>query len=292
MNIQFQKTKVIAGISTILLVTSLIFSGNYYFENKGLHKENRSEKLKSEKLLSEKLLLDKEISGLRGNITSLMGKNKDLDNYLNDANAKLDQKEAEISRLTKENKKVKSLQKELNDIKKIRIELNKQISEMNDIINQLRNENDGLANQIQYLQAENQSLHARIVKMNNNKAGNFLVEVTKSRKDKLTARAKQTDKITVSFDVPEMITAGKKNVYMVIVDPKGNAIENEKIAKTTLNFEGNTKTIVPCAMKEIKNVRRASMSYEADENHGPGIYKIEIYSEDAYLGGAEVKLRK
>ena len=292
MSIQIQRTKVIAGISTILLITSLIFSGNYYFENKGLSKENRSEKLKSEKLLSEKLLLDKEIFGLRGNITSLMGKNKDLDNYLNEANAKLNQKEAEISRLTKENRKVKSLQKELNDIKRIRIELNKQISDMTEIINQLRNENDGLANQIQYLQTENQSLHARILKMNSNKAGNFLVEVTKGKKDKLTARAKQTDKITVSFDVPEMTASGKNNVYMVIFDPKGNAIENEKITKTTISIDGNSKTIVPCATKEIKNTRRASMSYEPDENHGAGIYKIEIYSADAYLGGAEVKLRK
>ena len=297
MKMKIEKTKLVAAIATVLLIASIGATSNYYLKNKGLISENKSVKLKSEKMLSEKLLLDKEIYNLKNDITSLSGRNRELDGYLSNMTDKIAEKEAQIAKMTAENKKVKSLQKELNEIRKIRIELDKQLADMKILINNLKAENAGLSNQIVYLQNENEVLNQKIKSISSTQAGNFRVETTKGKKDKLTIRARKTDKFYISFDVPKELAQQntKQQIHIVITAPDGNILAPEKAQQKTISSEDFHKVITPSASKEMKftsNTNRVSMAYAPKDNLKEGIYQIEIYNDQTFLGNAEIKLRK
>jgi len=115
-----QNPKIIAGTVTVLFVLSLIGLISFYENNQSLEAGLNNEKLKSEKILSEKLSLDKEIVKLKQSISSLQGKNGELDKMLTTASSKIAMKESELKKMQKENASLKQYKQQLADIQKIR----------------------------------------------------------------------------------------------------------------------------------------------------------------------------
>ena len=116
---------------------------------------------------------------------------------------------------------------------------------------------------------------------------NYLVEATK-RKDKLTVMAKRAKKITMSFNVPENMV---ENISFKLTKPDGKQVDGKGngIAYKVVNGdEGLTASLSGGAIKVSKKI---VMTYEPKEKQKSGIYKIEMYNHDKYIGACNVKLR-
>jgi hypothetical protein len=92
----------------------------------------------------------------------------------------------------------------------------------------------------------------------------------------------------MSFNVPENMV---ENISFKLtkpdrsqVDGKGNGIAY----RITNEDEGLTASLSGGVIKVSKKIE---MTYEPKEKQKPGIYKIEMYNGDKYIGACNVKLR-
>jgi predicted nucleic acid-binding Zn-ribbon protein len=282
-----QRERRITAIAIVILIAGLISTGIFYTVNRSQLKNLNSEKLKSEMMLSEKLALQKEIENFRNQINSLSGKNSELDKLLAETSKKLSEKEAQLSRVVRENGNIKTLKKELADLNQMKKDFESQVFTLNESIRKLNSEKDALNQTIASLQEENKQLAANYEILNSMTADNYLVETTK-RKDRLTVVARRTKKITVSFKVPENIV---EDISFKILKPDGKIVEGKDkgVACRIVNEdEGLTASINGGAIKVSKKIE---MTYEPKEKQKPGLYQIEMYNGEKYIGTCNVKLR-
>jgi len=282
-----QRERRITAIAVIILIAGLISTGIFYTVNRSQSKNLNDEKLKSEMMLSEKLALQKEIETFRNQINSLSGKNSELDKLLAETSKKLSEKEAQLSRVVRENGNIKTLKKELADLNKMKKDFESQVLTLNESIRKLNSEKDALNQTIASLQEENKQLAANYEILNSMTADNYLVETTK-KKDRLTVVAKRTKKITVSFKVPENII---EDISFKIIKPDGKTVEgkdNGVACRIVNEDEGLTASINGGAIKVSKKIE---MTYEPKEKQKPGLYQIEMYNGEKYIGTCNVKLR-
>lgn len=281
------KERLIAAGAMILLLVALVGTGLFYSSNKSLTKNLNNEKLKTEMMLSEKLELQKEIETFRNQINSLSGKNTELDNLLAQTSLKLSEKEAQLNRIVRENGNIKTLKKELAELSKMKKDFENQVLALNESIQKLNAEKNVLNQTIASLQEENKQLAMNLDILSSMTADNFLVETTK-KKDRLTVVARRTKKIAVTFKVPDTIV---EDITFKIIKPDGKVVEGKDkgIAYHVVNGdEGLTASVTGGA---IQVSRKIEMTYMPKEKQKPGLYQIEMYNSDKYVGTINVKLR-
>jgi len=286
MKTNVRKSQIVSGMLVLLLLFSLFGSFYQYKSKQGLKEEMNREKLNSESLLSEKLQLEKEIRNFQNQISALSGKNESLDGLLNASKDKLDKKEKEIENLLKENAKVKSLKKQLDEVRQMRTEMEAQIQDLLATIAKLEDENARLNNTMASLQHENNMLKAE--NLQNKLADDYRVDAVQKKKMKLTAIAKRANALIASFTLaPEAAT----DLKFKIVNPSGEKIEGEEkgVSFTTIDESSLLASLNPQDGMEI--TKRIEMTYRPAKKMMPGIYKIELYSGDYYIGSCQVKLR-
>lgn len=281
-----KENRITAGV-VVLLIMALIATGIYYSSNKSLTKNLNTEKLKSEMMLSEKLALQKEIDTFKNQINSLSGKNTELDKMLAETSLKLSDKEAQLNRIARENGNIKQLKKQLAELEQMKRDFDSQLLTLNETIQKLNKEKDAMNQTIASLQKENKELAANLEILSSLTADNYLVETTK-RKDRLTIVAKRTKKITVTFKVPENMV---ENISFKLVKPDGAKVEGKGngIAHRVVN--GDDGLMASISGGAIKVLKRIEMTYEPKEKQKPGVYNIEIFNGDKYIGACNVKLR-
>ena len=282
-----QREKRITAIAVLILIAALIGTGLFYSANRSLSKNLNGEKLKTELLLSEKLALQKEIEDFKAQISSLTGKNADLDKLLAETSQKLSEKEAQLTRINRENGNTKALKKELAELTQMRKDFENQVATLNETIQKLNKEKDALNETIVSLQKENKELATNLDILSSMTGDNYLVETTK-RKDRLTVMARRAKKITMSFNVPENMV---EDISFKLTKPDGKQVEGKDngIAYKVISEDvGLTASLSGGAIKVSKKIE---MTYEPKEKQKPGIYKIEMYNGDKYIGSCNVKLR-
>jgi hypothetical protein len=255
------------------------------------------EKLNSEKLLSEKLLLDKEIANLKGELNVLNGKNTELNSQLEMAGNKVKEQGNSITKLQKENSNLKGLKKEVDALRKERDVLQLELAGLKDANKLLTEANSKMGNTIAQLEAENEALKDKLKTATVLKAGNFRIDVLRKNNTKMTVKARQTREVSVSFDLPKtaMASLGKSTVYMVITGLNGKPLVDEGTPKKTLLPEGVKTEITPSATQEVdlgKGPQRLTIGYTVNDDMEKGIYKVELYTEDLFLGSSQFKLMK
>lgn len=290
---KLSKDRMIAAGAVIFLIAAIIGTSLFYNSNKSLTKNLNNEKLKSEMMLSEKLALQKEIETFINQINSLSGKNSELDKLLAETSKKLSEKEAQLSRIVRENGNIKTLKKELADLNQMKKDFESQVFALNESIRKLNSEKDALNQTIASLQEENKQLASNLEILSSMTADNYLVETTKKmwlkpNSEKLTVVARRTKKITVSFKVPENII---EDISFKIVKPDGKTVEgkdNGVACRIVNEDEGLMASINGGAIKVSKKIE---MTYEPKEKQKPGLYQIEMYNGEKYIGTCNVKLR-
>lgn len=284
---KLNKEKVIAVAAVVLLLATLIGTFSLYNSGKSLKNSLNDEKLKTEIMLSEKLALQKEIDNFRNQINSLNGKNADLDKLLAQATKKLNEKQAELNKIVKDNSNIASLKKQIEELNKLKQDFENEMLAMNEKIRKLSKENGEMDETIAALQKENKMLSENLDILSSMVADDYLVEASK-KNDKLTAKAKQTKNMSLTFNVPNNIVS---NISFKITKPDGKRVEGKDSDITYNVVEENETLLASTTDKEIKVSRKIVMNYSPKEKLKPGIYKIEMYNEDRYIGTCNVKLR-
>lgn len=283
-----QNPKVIAATATILLLTCAVWISSVHQINGDLEKNIKEERLKSEAYLSEKLSLDKEIAKMKNEFKSLTGKNADLDKAIFAANKKLDQKEAELGKIQRDNRSVKDIQKKHDELKQIKQELEQQLALVNSTLANLKRDNADLSNTIALLESKNKNLVEELNSVKLASIDDIRIEAVKKKGQQLTATAKKTKKMIVSFEIPAAL---QTELSYKITNPAGKILtdKNGSITSTLLPEEmvltASANTTAASKKKHIQ------MVYETKEKLQGGVYVIEVSSNGLYIGSLQVRLR-
>jgi hypothetical protein len=293
---QLNTNKVASGIIAAVIIALLLSTVVFYRNNAQLKETANRERLQSEKLLSEKLLLMKEIEGFRGEITSLKGKNKEADILLEKANRSLNEQENTIHSLSKEAASAKQLKKQLADVKKIRENLISELEQLTQSKNELsktnttlKNQNDELTNDVNKLLAENKSLAEQL--RDKSFAGtNFKIEVVKNRKDKLTVKARRTDKIKIEFEVAANTYPVDSSLIHVDLLSPDKTIPAGDIKVSVANqaqLSANIGSSLPA-----QDLQKVIIEYTPKEKLNQGVYTVLVFHKNTFLGKAQFRLMK
>jgi DNA repair exonuclease SbcCD ATPase subunit len=271
----------------IIMFSALVSIVTLYLNNNFLQKSLSNEKITNEYLLSEKLALFKDIEDYMFNNNSLNKLNQELENNIEQINKTIEDKELEIIRLNKENGKVNKLKKELLGLNKLKKEHETKILALKETIDKLNTDNNFLNQSLASLTEENKQLAANLDLLSSITADNYLVETTR-KKGKLTVVAKRTKKLGVNFKVPENMV---ETISFKLIKPDGNTVEGNS-KDIAVNITDNNEVLYASLDKaELKVSKRIEMTYEPKERLKSGVYKVEIYNKERYIGSCNVKLR-
>lgn len=283
-------SKIIAFTLTALLFASVLWLMNEKQINSSLEEGLSSEKLKAESLLSEKLLLEKDIVKFKEQLTSLSGKNNELDNILKQTTVKLEAKEAEFNKVNKENASLQKIKKQQAELITLRKGLDAQIETLKSTVQSLQLENNTLTNKVAYLERRNKVLNDDLQKAMLASVDNTELDALKGKSERLTVKASRAKKLTATFDVP----AELNNLSYRVINPAGNALTAQdgtiasRVITSADSYTASAATTFSGATMKRKKVE---MVYIPTKKLSVGTYRIEILNDNLYVGSLQVKLR-
>ncbi len=275
------------------LILAIVATGVLWNNNNTMKKDLKGEKIKSEALLSEKLMLDKSLEKMNGELTSLKGKNVQLNKRIAEINKQIEAKEIELKRLKAENSSLRSFREKVQ-------ELETQIAQLNNKLNALKEESEKekgkLLKESQHLNArlaaaqkENEKLVTNNIIIRAMASNNHRVEAVRGKNDKLTAIARRTQKLILAFDLPSDVG---NNIYFNIITPEGKNFTslNSNLVKVEVtqnneNFFAQTSQLGNVPTKSIE------MIYKPNNQLTNGIYEFEVYNDNSYIGSTKLRLR-
>jgi hypothetical protein len=283
--IETRKAIIMTLMSVIITIAAL-----FLISHVSLKKQLREEKINSEAILSEKLLLEKQMIGLKTDLTSLKGKNSQLDKLLSATSNKLSSKEAEVKRFLSERVSLSELKKKVAELEAIRVQLNSEIASLAAKSNLLLTENDVLNNKLTSLQQEKERVDNDNAVLKAMVADNYLIEAVKGRNNKLTLIARKTDKLVVSFDLPVEID---DNVSFKVITPTGEEFSSNNNSAASIIIIDNASNYLASADNRMLafNPRRVEMIFKPEHKLEKGIYRFNVYNNNNYLGSTQLKLK-
>jgi hypothetical protein len=261
----------------ITLVTIFVFS------NASLKKHLQNEQIKSESLLSEKLLLDKTIVALKADLNNLKGRNTHLDKVIADITGKLTRKESEVQQLIAQKSSTAELKKKITELENLKSQLNEELAVLYLKTNRLNDEKD-------ILQKENEQLNATNALLKSLVADNYRIEAVKGKKEKLTSIARRTDKLMVSFDLPD--NCGDAVTFKIIT-PEGLELSSTDHNSMSMVIHDNSLNYLTSTDENTLtfNTKRVEMVYKPETKLIKGIYRFNVYNEGNYLGSTQLRLK-
>lgn len=115
-------------------------------------------------------------------------------------------------------------------------------------------------------------------------------------KEKVTGKARRVDKLRINFDLDEnMITpSGNKQLFVVITDPSGKSIHDEKLGSGIFfTREGQERNYTQkIDVNYIQNKKQTvSIDWRKNEAYISGNYRIEVFNNGFKIGEAAIPLR-
>ena len=235
----------------------------------------------------------------------LVGKNSQLDSLVNN-------KESEIVRLKSQIQNILSNSRSTaNDFaraKELIAQLNTKVKSYEERIAELESENSRLSNYSQLMQEERDETVAKNISLAQKvRLGALLhasnirmspIDLRKSgRKEKQTEKASRVDIFRISFDIDEnrIAEAGDKDLFLRIIDPKGNLFNNKDHGSgASTTYDGQTlnySTKKQIFLKEGEPVKNVVVDWQKDKDYAAGNYTIEIYYEGYKIGSGNVQLK-
>ncbi|MDZ4714820.1 MAG: hypothetical protein SH819_05060 [Cytophagales bacterium] len=283
--------KAIAATMTALLLVCVLWLSYQMRTNSTLEESMNSEKLKTESLLSEKLLLEKDISKFRAQLSSLTGKNQELDKVLKQTSARLDVRENEFNRIKKENQSLNQIRKQSKEVQALKKELEKELEATTASYKAMQLENKKLSMSVASLEEKNKMLTDELQKAMLASVDYTQFDAVRGTKGILTVKASRTRKLIANFIVP----SGLKNISYRVIDPSGNALTEKDgtiASRVVVNAENYTVSAsngssAPHTAKPSK----MEMTYKPARKLKPGTYRVELLSDNQYVGSTQVRLR-
>jgi peptidoglycan hydrolase CwlO-like protein len=282
------KAKVVAFATTGLMVAAVIWLMNTRSINSSLEQGLQKEKLKSESLLSEKLLLEKDIQKIKEQLSSLQGKNTNLDAVVRSTSEKLERQESEYNRMRRENQSLTQIKKQRQELIALQSQLENEVQSLKLSYAQLESRNSELNNTIASLQERNKMLTDDLNRAMLASVDHSQIQAVKGKTERLTISAKRTRKLIANFEVP----ADLKQLSFRIIDSKGNALSQNDgtIASTVMPSESNFTASADDSAQGAR-LQQVQMVYLPTKRLKSGLYTVEILNENLYVGSLRVKLK-
>jgi len=298
------------GLTVIIVILLLLLMGTAYWgyttnqDKKKLTSQNTQLTQQMGDLTALKDNLQTEVDSLQNAYATLAEENQSLQGSVADAQKKIAEKEAVISKIKKQTAtETNSLQAQIKELLGVKAELQASIGNLqmeNDSLLALtgqltadlavaKTENETLANLNSTIQEELKRLT-----LANFKASAFRVEVEK-RRPKATAKARQAKRLQVSFDLTGVVAKyqGVRPLYLVVTDDKGTPIKakNPILAKVNVNNSIMEIQAVKSQEVNIGENQRLSFSYDLEEKLRSGYYRVAVYTDIGLLGAASFRLQ-
>ncbi|HET7115255.1 MAG TPA: hypothetical protein VFI29_02110 [Hanamia sp.] len=297
----------------LLIAGIIVLAGFFIFDHNKSGETIQAQQTEVAKVTTEKSNIQSSFDASLARLDSMQSANVALDGKLTASNSEISKMKKEIrSILNKKNATASELSKARDMI----AQLNGKITDMENQIAMLTQQNDSLRQNVAVLTTEketishnldsttvvNQDLSKKVVIASTLNASNISitpVKVRKNGKEKVSTVAKRVDKLVVSFDVNNrIIQPGTTDVYVVVIGPDGKPIATSTGADTTgdtftTRDEGSktftAKLPVDLQTSQTKNVEFA---FAPGSHFQQGSYKIQIYQNGFLIGEKTRELKK
>jgi predicted nucleic acid-binding Zn-ribbon protein len=237
---------------------------------------------------------DAELNSLKEKISSILS-NKNLTDteletaktLINTLNNKIGKYESQIATLKQANEKLATEKEGLSNDKENLSEEKAKLEE----------EKETLVNAKKDLQTKKEVLEQKVTAAKILRASNISITPIKTRwltgKSATTTKAKRAELIKIKFDIDDnrVSETGEKQLYIVIYDTEGNAIENGKFALNDGTQKAyTTTTTVPYVQgQSSKNI---NFDWKPiGNNFDKGVYSVAIYHMGYLIGNQEITLK-
>ncbi|HZF99599.1 MAG TPA: hypothetical protein VEY71_01280 [Chitinophagales bacterium] len=281
------KQQVILYSAIALLFLSLIGTGIFYSSNRTLKSELSNQTLSAQQMMDEKSRLDKELLAAKGTVNELEAAKQNLQNMLDEASKLQGTKDpADMERLRKANASIKTLREQIAEMTRMKTDaeniaaaekkkMQSEINTLNASLTSLKNENKDLAANLELLRAVN--------------ADNFCM-IADKKNQKLTAKASRTNRIKVSFEMPD---GADTDIKFTIIKPDGTKLSgaDDGIAFNVTDNETERVTASATDVSAAKLTKKIEMSYKPKQKLKAGDYLIQMTNKDKHVAYCRVKLR-
>lgn len=252
-----------------------------------------------------------EFEDARRRMDSLVGTNTQL-------TGELAEKQGEISRLRDEiaaairsknanvsklNKLIAEYKGQVNDLFAEIEKLKEENANLTSANTQLKSERDTLTTQKQLLEQDLNT--TKTEKRNLEDIGSTFhvsniniaaINIKSGGKEKSTETAKRADLLRISFDIDEnrIASSGTKEVYVVIIDPKGNVVSIPGTSGTFNSREEGEKVYTSKAQVNYEQGKRTPVSFDwkQESRYETGDYRIQVYHNGFKIGEGVKTLKK
>lgn len=275
-----------------VIALAILLSGTFFFNGRKIKKDLHKEKVNSEVLLSEKLSLEKSIEKFRKDLESVKGDNAELRNLLAKTSADLEAKDKEVKALRARATSSKELNSKLKELENMKAGFEKELALIKSENQSLKEENVRLKKQLEETVADKEILQINNSILRSLAANSYRIDAVRGKKDKLTVRARCTQRLVVSFDLPK--EAGDEFSF-VLKTPSGEEISSKTEGTARINFIPGSERTVSSKIEKDSNpitMRRAEMIYNREEKLQKGIYEFKLYDQkERFIGSTQIRLR-
>jgi len=295
------------------IIGLLVAAGIYLFVNKN-KAENSNELLTEqvETISTDKASIETDYNAALARLDKMKNESVQMDSLLTEKSNEVEALKSKIDAIVK-NKNVTEAQ--LKEASKLIKELNDKMSNYQQQILALKNENIQLTEDKKQLISEKNEVTAEKENLQSEKkvlektvelgsvlhASGFKLEVINSKKnifgkekEKETEKAKKADLMRVSFDIDDnrISESGEKILYICIKAPDGRTVTSSgNKFKTT---EGNeldytTTKIVP--YRKGEKVYGITTEWRPNNDFEKGNYMVEVYHQGYKIGNQKVTLK-
>jgi hypothetical protein len=306
-NNQNKRTRLSALVATgVVGVFLLGGSTKLYFDNNQLSEQNKVIIDQMETLSSVKSKLENDLKAIDAELSKFKGKNEELDGLLKSAYNELNAKKKKIQKLIRQNASLEKFKKEAESLKKMKnfyltkiADLEQQNALLSDENRDLKKANEELRNDFEILNSNYMILERKVEAASVLKVDQVLASAEKKTKSGKYAKSgsKKMDRISIEFELSEnkVTDAGEKNIYIRIVDPKGNVLpapasEKGYFQNSDQNLEINY-SVSKAVNYSNKNMKAKAFYEVGNKELSEGDYTLEFYCEGHFCGASKYKLK-
>jgi len=282
--------KVISVIALLMLLAGI---GDIvlYRKNLKLGNERNQAVLQSDSLLASKLSSDKQLASLTESIETCNKRASELEYEISSLKKEAEARNAEITKLKNSRGISSASKKQIKDLLKQNEVCNDQVKKLLAEVGQLESKIKELNDKVGSLMADKEDLKSKLDKVKALKA--YEIVVTNFKNQKITQKARKTNRINFKFLIPENQAAetGSKEVHLLVINPKGQVVspKGSKFENKTFNKEQ-----VYSVQKTINYNNQdltTSVDFECNCKLEKGNYKSEIYVDGLLAGKKDFILK-
>ena len=289
---QEQKNKSLKNIMWALVAVAALMAGGlaYIWTTKSALVKD---------LNAEKEDLTQQMIALKGDYDSLSSEYESVNSQLDSSREEVNQLIERIQKTEATNRaKMRQYEKELGTLRSIMRNYIVQIDSLNTLNHKLTADAAAARKEAASSRAENAELKGQVESLSGQVAAGSVI---KSRglsvnaynsSDKVTDRSSRVVRLLASLSLVEndLAPKGPVRVYLRVKDPEGILLTNS--VQTSFNYNG--QTMVASASREVDyQGKEVDLSIYLNDipTYQPGIYTIEAYTSQSFLGKTELLLR-